>query len=52
MISDAIDAAGTGMVQLRKIEAAREIAQTLSTSKNVSYLPSRGENVFLHLGQQ
>jgi prohibitin 1 len=30
---------GPGIVELRKLEAAREIAEILSTSPNVSYLP-------------
>jgi prohibitin 1 len=39
-ISKAIAKAGDGLVQIRKIEASREIAQTLSANPNVSYLPS------------
>jgi prohibitin 1 len=30
---------GPGIVELRKLEAAREIAEILSSSPNVSYLP-------------
>ncbi|KAH8917409.1 prohibitin [Atractiella rhizophila] len=40
IISKALDRAGEGLVQLRRIDAAKEIAQTLSKSKNVTYLPS------------
>jgi len=39
---------GPGFVQLRRIEAAREIAESLSKSKNVTYLP-RGTNAFINL---
>ncbi|KAL2204144.1 putative prohibitin PHB1 [Sarocladium strictum] len=39
-ISKAIQKAGDGLIQIRKIEASREIAQTLSTNPNVAYLPT------------
>jgi len=39
---------GPGFIELRKLEAMREIAETLARSKNVTYLPS-GANVFLNL---
>merc|ERR1712137_1461166 len=39
-ISAAINKAGDGLIQFRKIEASREIAQSLSQSKNVSYVPA------------
>lgn len=45
-ISDATLAAGTGLIELRRIEASREIAATLSKSRNVVYLPS-GNNMLL-----
>ncbi|KAF9763939.1 Prohibitin-1, subunit of the prohibitin complex (Phb1p-Phb2p) [Fusarium sp. DS 682] len=38
-ISKAIQKAGDGLIQIRKIEASREIAATLSTNPNVAYLP-------------
>lgn len=31
--------AGDGLIELRKIEAAEDIAETLSKSKNIVYLP-------------
>ncbi|KAK1442306.1 prohibitin [Babesia gibsoni] len=40
MISQAIQTHGTGMLEIRKLEAAKEIAETLSTSKNIVYVPS------------
>ncbi|KAL0921582.1 hypothetical protein M5K25_008668 [Dendrobium thyrsiflorum] len=48
LISDATAAVGTGILELRRIEAAREIASTLSKSPNVVYLPG-GNNMLLGL---
>ncbi|KAL3526329.1 hypothetical protein ACH5RR_010985 [Cinchona calisaya] len=39
LISQATEAAGTGLIELRRIEASRENAATLSRSGNVWYLP-------------
>ncbi|KAI9163064.1 Prohibitin-1 [Paramyrothecium foliicola] len=52
-ISKAIAKAGDGLVQIRKIEASREIAQTLSSNPNVSYLPSgkQGGQLLLNVGR-
>ncbi|KAI0912075.1 putative prohibitin-1 [Ustulina deusta] len=56
-ISRAIARHGDGLIQIRKIEAAREIAQTLATNPNVSYLPSgskqggSGSNFLLSVGR-
>lgn len=44
LLAKAMDASGTGLLELRKIEAARDIAETLSKSRNVIYLPSSGAN--------
>lgn len=41
-ISRAVDKAGDGLIQIRRIEAAKEIAQTLASNPNVSYLPGGG----------
>lgn len=35
-------AAGQGLIELRRIEAAKDIAETMSRSGNVVYLPSGG----------
>jgi prohibitin 1 len=43
-ISRAVDKAGDGLIQIRRIEAAREIAQTFGTNPNVVYLPGGGKN--------
>lgn len=42
IISKAIAKAGDGLVQIRKIEAARDIAQAMANNPNVTYLPSGG----------
>jgi len=51
LIANAISEAGEGLVQLRKLEAAEEIAGMMAKSRNVSYLPSN-QNVLLSLPQQ
>lgn len=40
LISDAIEEAGSGLVDIRRIEAAQDIAQTLTAGNNITYLPS------------
>lgn len=42
LISDATKAAGAGLIELRRIEAAKDIADTMSRSGNVVYLPNSG----------
>lgn len=39
-ISKALLKAGDGLLMIRRIEAAKDIAQTLSRSSNITYLPS------------
>ncbi|KAE9620837.1 hypothetical protein Lal_00019620 [Lupinus albus] len=48
LISDATAAAGMGLIELRRIEASREVAATLAKSPNVSYLPG-GKNLLFGL---
>ena len=48
LISDATRSAGPGMIELRRIEAAKDIASTMSKSGNVVYLPGGG-NMLLGL---
>ncbi|XP_004250114.1 prohibitin-3, mitochondrial [Solanum lycopersicum] len=48
LISDATAAAGMGLIELRRIEASREVASTLAKTPNVSYLPKQG-NMLLGL---
>lgn len=39
---------GPGLVELRRLEAAKEVAETLSTSKKLTFLPS-GVNVLMNM---
>lgn len=41
--------AGEGLIELRRLEAAEEIAGTLSRSRNVAYLPGGGQNLLLSI---
>eukprot|EP01139_Manchomonas_bermudensis_P010108 Amastigsp_a339963_1738.p1 type:complete len:281 gc:universal Amastigsp_a339963_1738:856-14(-) len=49
LISDAYKQAGTAHLELRRIETAQFIAETLGRSRNVTYVPSGG-NIFLSMG--
>ncbi|XP_024978801.1 prohibitin-3, mitochondrial-like isoform X2 [Cynara cardunculus var. scolymus] len=49
LISDATAAAGMGLIELRRIEASREISSTLARSNNVMYLPNTGSQMLLGL---
>ncbi|KAJ1921969.1 Prohibitin-1, subunit of the prohibitin complex (Phb1p-Phb2p) [Mycoemilia scoparia] len=54
-ISEALQKAGPGLVKLRRIEASKEIARTLSSSRGVTYLPANGSggngaNMLLNIG--
>ncbi|KAJ1799011.1 Prohibitin-1, subunit of the prohibitin complex (Phb1p-Phb2p) [Coemansia sp. RSA 2399] len=53
-ISKALAKAGPGLVKLRRIEASREIAETLAAARSVTYLPSGGSqgsnNMLLNIG--
>jgi prohibitin 1 len=51
LISEATKAAGGGMIELRRIEAAKDIAGQLAKSGNVVYLPS-GNNMLLGLNSR
>ncbi|EOA24539.1 hypothetical protein CARUB_v10017797mg [Capsella rubella] len=46
LISDATAKAGMGLIELRRIEASREVAATLSRSPNVAYLPGGQSMLF------
>ena len=41
-ISRSVAKAGDGLIMIRRIEASREIAQTLAGNPNVTYLPGGG----------
>ncbi|KIW22237.1 prohibitin-1 [Cladophialophora immunda] len=43
IISKAVARAGDGLIQIRRIEASKDIAQTLAANPNVTYLPGGGE---------
>ena len=47
LISQATRSAGPALVELRRIEAAREVAQTLAKSRNVMYLPGGNNQMLL-----
>lgn len=57
MISKALNKAGDGLLMIRRLEASKEIAQTLASSPNVSYLPVGGSgeqdkpNLLLNIGR-
>lgn len=48
LLAKSFGEAGEGLVELRRIEAAENIAHELSKSRQVSYLPS-GQNILLNL---
>lgn len=39
IVSDALKASGTGGIEVRRIDAAKEIAENMARSRNVTYLP-------------
>lgn len=49
LLSDAYKKSGQAHLELRRIETSKDIAATLSSSKNITYLPSGGSNVLLNL---
>lgn len=49
LVSDSLEQS-PALVELRRIEAAKDIADTLSRSRNVTYLPSSGQNLLLSVG--
>jgi len=49
LISAALKESGSGLIELRKIEAAKEIAATMSKSRNVAYLPGNNNGMLMNL---
>ena len=45
LLSKAFMSAGDGLIELRRLEAAEEIATTLSRSRNVAYFPGGGQSL-------
>ena len=50
LLSKAFQEAGDGLIELRRIEAAEDIAYQMSRSRGVSYLPA-GQGTLLTLPQ-
>ena len=51
-IGKAIAKSGDGLIQIRKIEASREIAATLASNPNVAYLPGgKGTSMLMNVGR-
>lgn len=48
ILSDAMEKSGCGFVELRRIEAAKDVVSIMSKAKNVSYLPG-GQNILFNL---
>jgi len=42
VISKALEECGSGLIEVRRIDAAKEVAETLSRARGVTYLPSGG----------
>lgn len=53
IISKAIAKSGDGLIQIRKIEASREIATVLASNPNVAYIPGgkSGTNLLMNVGR-
>ena len=49
-ISKALKENGNGLIEVRRIDAAKEIAGTLAKSRNISYLPTGSGGLLLNLG--
>lgn len=53
LISNAMHEAGTGLIEVRRIDTAKEVASTLSKGRNVTYLPSSskggGSNLLMNI---
>ncbi|KAJ1980241.1 Prohibitin-1, subunit of the prohibitin complex (Phb1p-Phb2p) [Dimargaris cristalligena] len=54
-ISEALQKAGAGLIQFRRIEASKAIATTLASARNVTYLPTggdKGANLLLNVSDK
>lgn len=49
LISEALKKNGRGLIEVRRIDAAKEIAGNLSQSRNVVYMPTSGQGVSMLL---
>ena len=50
LISKAMLSAGTGLIEVRRIDTAKDVAAILSRSRNVTYLPNTGGGSNMLLG--
>lgn len=56
LISKAVQIAGNGLIEVRRIDTAKEVATTLARARNITYLPggggssSGGSNLLLNVG--
>lgn len=50
IISESLKASGSGGIEVRRIDAAKEIADTLARARNVTYLPSQ-QNLLIGLNK-
>merc|ERR1711957_558244 len=44
IITDAMEKTGSAIIEVRRIDAAKEIAAKLAKSRNITYLPNTGGN--------
>jgi len=51
LISDSLLKHGSGLIEVRRIDAAKEIAETMAASRNVAYLPGAGMLLNMGVGQ-
>ena len=52
LISEAMASAGNGLIEVRRIDTAKDVAQIVARSRNITYLPSSkgGSNMLLNVG--
>jgi prohibitin 1 len=55
LISKAMASSGTGLIEVRRIDTAKEVAATIARGRNVTYLPNTskgGSSMLLNIGNQ
>jgi prohibitin 1 len=52
LVSEAILRAGRGLIEMRRIETALHIANTLQENPQVTYIPSSSNNILLNIPSQ
>jgi len=50
LINDAVKAFGGAQIEIKRLEAAKNIAEILSKSPNITFVPSDSSNLLLNLG--